>query len=99
MLFFEQHPKLLESAGEDPDAVWAWLAQAGYTRVFLYDHTGYWLGSYPTADQATLGYLNSYVRQQKEAYLDVAAFAPGHAQTETLFAAGENAFYASLRAK
>lgn len=99
VLFFEQHPKLLEAAGEDPNQVWPWLAEAGYSRLFLYDHLGYWLGSFALAEPATLCDLNSYARQQKEAYYDVAAFAPCHAQIQALFAAGEKAFYDSLKSR
>jgi FkbM family methyltransferase len=96
VLFFEQHPKLLQAAGERADDVWAWLAGAGYSRVFVYDHLGYWLGSFAVTDVGTLCDLNSYARQRQEAYYDVAAFSPRHAQIESDFAAGEKAFYDSF---
>lgn len=96
VLFFEQHPSLLEAAGERADDVWAWLAEAGYTQLFLYDHFGYWLGSFPVAEQTALCDLNSYARQRADAYYDVAAFAPRHAQIQALFTAEERAFYNSL---
>jgi FkbM family methyltransferase len=96
VLFFEQHPRLLEAAGERADDIWAWLAAAGYTQVFLYDHFGYWLGSFALVEQAALCDLNSYARQRTDAYYDVTAFAPRHTQIQTVFTAQEKAFYHSL---
>jgi FkbM family methyltransferase len=93
VLFFEQHPLLLRQAGEQPDAVWPWLAQAGYSRVLLYDHFGYWLGSFALTDRETLCGLNAYALQRKDAYYDVVAFAPRHEQIETRFTAAERIFY------
>lgn len=93
ILFFEQDPALLQTAGEDPDAIWEWLAHSGYVRVFLYDNLGFWLGVFPTADIVTLRQLNAYARQRAGYYFDVVAFAPQHGALLECFELEETSFY------
>jgi FkbM family methyltransferase len=96
VLFFEQDPALLVGAGENPDAVWAWLQAAGYADAFVYDNLGFWMGWYKLVDEATLCQLNNYARQRGGFYYDVIAFAPRHSELRDAFVADEKAFYARL---
>jgi FkbM family methyltransferase len=97
ILLFEQHPALLERAQEEPDAVWDWLEQAGYTHLFVYDNLGYWLGTFDSANWQVLQQLNRYARQRSGYYYDVAAFGPRREQLQKDFAASEQAFYAGQK--
>lgn len=92
VLFFEQDPVLLQQAGEDPDAIWAWLRDAGYDRVLLYDNLGVWMGAFALAEASALVNLNAYARRRPGFYYDVAAFATSHAAMRAAFEAEERAF-------
>jgi hypothetical protein len=98
IIFFEQDPALLERVGEQPDAVWEWLAETGYTHVFLYDNFGFWLGLFPLAETTTLAQLNAYARQRAGFYYDAIAFSARNAQTFQEFENGEKQYYRSLQA-
>ena len=93
VLFFEQDPVLLQQAGEDADAVWPWLRDAGYDRVLLYDNLGVWVGEFALGEPGALVNLNAYARRRAGFYYDVVAFAPSHAAMRTAFETEERAFH------
>jgi FkbM family methyltransferase len=96
VLFFEQDPRLLQGAGEQPDAIWPWLASCGYSHLFVYDNFGFWLGAFPITNITLLEQLNSYALQRTGSYYDVTAFAPRHGELHRQFAAAEALFYRGL---
>ena len=94
VLLFEHHPRLLALAGENDRAVFAELAELGYSRPILYDNVGLLIGALDAADGSRLGALVDEARRRDGYYYDVVAFSDRDADAREAFLASEVAWYA-----
>ncbi len=74
ILFFELSPPHLLAVGEDPLAVFPFLAESGYHHLAFYDHLGRLTVRTDVGARDTLESIVRYARVQRDFYYDVIAF-------------------------
>lgn len=75
-ILFEYHARCLSELGEDGPAIFASLANLGYTDVVLFDHAGDLLFDSTTDNAPLLRHLDRYIRLERSPilYLDAVCF-------------------------
>ncbi len=74
VLFFEHYPRLLRQAGDSDTAIFAELAQRGYSQAILYDNLGSLVATAATSDEDLIGRLVSQAQRKRKYYYDVCCF-------------------------